>query len=147
MKLEGKWRLWHGKPLEMCGNDSQDGALMRAPNLMPAQALCAGGRLVIVNLQKTPKDKKAALLIRGKADEVMRVVMSRLQIHIPPFVRQDTFLLDNSLHSGSREGVSLEARIGSTHGPECTMPLVHSVDISFPVSLWSLLHPSLLERY
>ena len=89
---------------------------------------------MIVNLQKTPKDKKAALLIRGKADEVMRAVMSSLQIPVPAFVRQDTFLLHTSQHSGSGKGISLEARVSSIHGPECTMPLVQSVDISFPVS-------------
>lgn len=97
-------------------------------------AVCAGGQLVIVNLQKTPKDKKAALLIRGKADEVMRAAMSRLQIPIPAFVRQDTFLIHTSLHASGSEGISLEARLSSTHGPECTMPLVQSMDISFLVS-------------
>lgn len=97
-------------------------------------ALCAGGQLVIVNLQKTPKDNKAALLIRGRADEVMRAVMSRLQIPIPAFVRQDTFLIHTSHHASGSEGISLEARVNSTHGPECTMPLVRAIDISFPVS-------------
>jgi hypothetical protein len=36
----------------------------------------AGGKLVIVNLQKTPKDKKATLLIHGKTDMVMKQVKS-----------------------------------------------------------------------
>lgn len=130
------------EPPEMCGMTAK----VRPhdhPSLILVLALCAGGRLVIVNLQKTPKDKKAALLIRGRADEVMRAVMRRLQIHIPPFVRQDTFLVDSSVHSGSKEGLSLEARISSTHGPECTMPLVHSIDVSFPVSLQSISHPTI----
>jgi len=48
--------------------------------------LSAGGKLVIVNLQKTPKDKKSALLIRGRADEVMKTVMDRLQIPIPVYM-------------------------------------------------------------
>lgn len=94
----------------------------------------AGGKLVIVNLQKTPKDKHAVLLIRGRADEVMRAVMSRLQIPVPPFVRQDTFLAHISQHSSGGTGISLETRISSPHGPECAMPLVSSVDITFPVS-------------
>ena len=107
---------------------------MRGTSLNMTVAVRAGGHLVIVNLQKTPKDKKAALLIRGKADEVMRVVMSRLQIPVPAFVRQDTFLLHTAQHSGSGKGIPLEARVSSIHGPECIMPLVQSVDVSFPVS-------------
>jgi mono-ADP-ribosyltransferase sirtuin 6 len=94
----------------------------------------AGGKLVIVNLQKTPKDKHAALLLRGRADEVMRAVMSRLQIPVPPFVRRDTFLAHISQHSGSGNRDSLEMRISSPHGPECPLPLVSTVDITFPVS-------------
>jgi len=89
---------------------------------------------VIVNLQKTPKDKKAALLIRGRADEVMKTVMDRLQIPIPVYMRQDTFLIHISQTSGGSEGISVEARVSSAHGPDCTMPLVQSVDVSFPVS-------------
>ena len=89
---------------------------------------------MIVNLQKTPKDKKAALLIRGRADEVMKTVMSRLQIPIPVYMRQDTFLIHTSQTSGGSEGISMEARVSSAHGPDCVMPLVQSVDISFPVS-------------
>ena len=89
---------------------------------------------MIVNLQKTPKDKHAVLLIRGRADEVMRAVMSRLQIPVPPFVRQDTFLAHISQHSSGSTGISLEIKISSPHGPECAMPLVSSVGITFLVS-------------
>jgi NAD+-dependent protein deacetylase sirtuin 6 len=35
-------------------------------------------RYVIVNLQDTPKDKKAALIIRAKVDDVMKELMQRL---------------------------------------------------------------------
>jgi len=38
----------------------------------------AGGRLVIVNLQRTPKDRRAALVIRARADCVMAGVMAAL---------------------------------------------------------------------
>eukprot|EP00958_Prasinococcus_capsulatus_P010202 scaffold994_cov226-Prasinococcus_capsulatus_cf.AAC.18 len=37
-----------------------------------------GGRMVIVNLQKTPMDKKAHLVIHAKADEVMHFIMTQL---------------------------------------------------------------------
>lgn len=90
---------------------------------------------MIVNLQKTPKDSKATLLIRGRADEVMRAVMARLQIPIPASIRQDTFLIHILQQPGSSKGVPVDARISSMHGQECAMPLVQSVDISFPVGL------------
>ncbi len=40
----------------------------------------AGGRLVIINLQRTPKDRHANLLIHGRTDEVMQ------QVGVPPCV-------------------------------------------------------------
>lgn len=42
----------------------------------------AGGKLVIVNLQKTPKDRRAALVIRARADRVMRSVMGALGMRV-----------------------------------------------------------------
>ena len=50
---------------------------------MPLHTFERGGKLVIVNLQKTPLDSYAALVIHGKCDEVMAKVMQKLQIPIP----------------------------------------------------------------
>jgi len=44
------------------------------------------GKLVICNLQKTPLDNTAALKIYAKCDDVMRAVMQRLNMAIPPFI-------------------------------------------------------------
>jgi len=44
------------------------------------------GKLVICNLQKTPYDSIAAAKIYAKTDDVMRAVMQRLNIEIPPFI-------------------------------------------------------------
>ncbi len=44
------------------------------------------GRLVIVNLQKTPLYKLAKLNIHGRCDVVMTAVMEKLAIDIPPFI-------------------------------------------------------------
>jgi len=44
----------------------------------------AGGRLVIVNLQRTPKDRRAALVIRARADCVMAGVMAALGLRVRP---------------------------------------------------------------
>ncbi len=43
---------------------------------------CAGGRLVIVKLQRTPKDRRAALVIRACADCVMAGVMAALRLRV-----------------------------------------------------------------
>ena len=50
---------------------------------MPVGVAQRGGNLVIVNLQKTPIDKHATLVIHGKCDEVMRLTMKKLKLQIP----------------------------------------------------------------
>jgi hypothetical protein len=45
------------------------------------------GRLVICNLQKTPKDRNANMTIRTTVDKLMVGVMALLDIPIPPAVR------------------------------------------------------------
>lgn len=42
---------------------------------------------MIINLQKTPKDKKAGLVIHSKVDEVMRHIMSINDFPIPTYKR------------------------------------------------------------
>lgn len=42
-------------------------------------------KLVIINLQYTPKDKNAVLKINGKCDLVMQLVMQKLNINIPAY--------------------------------------------------------------
>ncbi|KAK7842277.1 nad-dependent protein deacetylase srt1 [Quercus suber] len=37
---------------------------------LPLKSLRGGGKIIIVNLQKTPKDKKASLVIHGRVDKV-----------------------------------------------------------------------------
>lgn len=44
-----------------------------------------GEKLVIVNLQRTPYDDTADLVIHGLCDQVMRLLMSKLDIPIQPF--------------------------------------------------------------
>jgi NAD-dependent SIR2 family protein deacetylase len=52
---------------------------------MPELTKLRGGKLVIVNLQKTPLTEMADLHIFARTDDVMRAVMQRLQIAIPAF--------------------------------------------------------------
>lgn len=91
--------------------------------------------MVIINLQATPKDKKASLVIHGKADEVMRGVMAQLAVPILPFVREDAVTIAHQQEHPSSKGYSFNLRVSSIHGEKCPMPLVHSVDIAFPVCL------------
>jgi hypothetical protein len=53
---------------------------------MPKVTAKAGGKLVIVNLQHTPLDEHAHLRIYAKTDDVLRLVMKKLSMTIPPFI-------------------------------------------------------------
>lgn len=51
---------------------------------MPKETAANGyGNLVIINLQKTPLDSMATLVIHGKCDDVMEKVMQKLDRNIP----------------------------------------------------------------
>lgn len=53
---------------------------------MPKVSAKKGGKLVIVNLQHTPLDDAAYLRIYAKTDDVLRRVMQKLSLTIPPFI-------------------------------------------------------------
>lgn len=42
-----------------------------------------GGKLVIINLQKTPLDHEAAMCIYGKCDDIVKKLMAKLNLDIP----------------------------------------------------------------
>lgn len=103
---------------------------------IPLKTVKTGGKLVIVNLQKTPKDKKASLVIHARCDEVMQQLMSRMQLPIPSYNRQDSVLVTHALKKGRvlQDGVqslSCTLRVQSTHGQKCPLPLVQQVDVDF----------------
>jgi NAD-dependent SIR2 family protein deacetylase len=51
----------------------------------PAECAERGGKLVIVNLQRTPLDSKAKMVIHAFCDDVSRGLAERLGMEIPPF--------------------------------------------------------------
>ena len=65
---------------------------------MPLRSL--DRKFVLVNLQKTPIDHHAALIIHAKIDEVMELLMKKLEIPIPEFRR--SYRLKVSLSGDSK---------------------------------------------
>ena len=49
------------------------------------------GKLVICNLQKTPFDDEADILIHAKTDQVMSLLMENLSIPIPEYIHEIEF--------------------------------------------------------
>ncbi|KAJ3423996.1 nad-dependent protein deacetylase sirtuin-7 [Anaeramoeba flamelloides] len=43
------------------------------------------GKLVICNLQKTPKDKYASMILHGKTDQIFKLLMKELEIEVKSF--------------------------------------------------------------
>eukprot|EP00475_Leptophrys_vorax_P041205 TRINITY_DN7774_c0_g1_i1.p1 TRINITY_DN7774_c0_g1~~TRINITY_DN7774_c0_g1_i1.p1 ORF type:complete len:583 (-),score=178.36 TRINITY_DN7774_c0_g1_i1:60-1787(-) len=54
-------------------------------NLFPSFATENGGKLVIVNLQKTLYHNRASLVIHGRMDEVLQMLMNELGVAIPEY--------------------------------------------------------------
>ncbi|VDD95096.1 unnamed protein product [Enterobius vermicularis] len=50
---------------------------------LPLYAKKNGGKFVTVNLQETKHEKKADLAIKGKIDEVMKLLMDEMKIEVP----------------------------------------------------------------
>ncbi|XP_010536736.1 PREDICTED: NAD-dependent protein deacetylase SRT1 [Tarenaya hassleriana] len=99
---------------------------------LPLKCLRGGGKIVIVNLQKTPKDKKASLVIHGLVDKVVAGVMEMLNMQIPPYARIDFFqtILNQSL-SADQKYINWTLRVASVHGLNCPLPFIKSIEVSF----------------
>lgn len=101
---------------------------------LPLKSLRGGGKIVIVNLQQTPKDKKASLVVHAPVDKVIAGVMHHLNLWIPPYVQVDLFQINldqYSRPSRSDKYVKWALRVGSVHGPKAPLPFVQSVEVSF----------------
>ncbi|XP_065862653.1 NAD-dependent protein deacetylase SRT1 [Euphorbia lathyris] len=99
---------------------------------LPLKCLRGGGKIVIVNLQKTPKDKKASLVIHGFADKVIAGAMDLLSMRIPPYVRIDLLqiIITQSL-SADTKYVNWSLLVGSVHSTKALLPFIKSIEISF----------------
>ncbi len=102
---------------------------------LPLRTLKAGGALVIVNLQRTPKDSKATLVIRRRADDVMRALLAALQLPVPRFIRRDALIVRHDTGNASaRGGTAFTLHVRSRHAPSCPVPWLAGVDVCFPDS-------------
>ncbi|XP_057485294.1 NAD-dependent protein deacetylase SRT1-like [Actinidia eriantha] len=99
---------------------------------LPLKSLSGGGKIVIVNLQKTPKDKKANLVIHGLVDKIIAGVIDQLNLRIPPFVRTDLLqiIFAQGLSLDERY-VNWTLRVASVHGKNAPLPFIRSVEVSF----------------
>ncbi|KAH9607196.1 hypothetical protein KSS87_021262 [Heliosperma pusillum] len=99
---------------------------------LPLKCLRGGGKIVIVNLQKTPKDTKASMVIRGLVDKVISGVMNNLNLCIPPFVRIDLFqILFTQALSSDKKFVNWNIKVESVHGSRAPLPFIKCVEVSF----------------
>jgi len=92
------------------------------------------GKLVIVNLQATPKDGKASLLVRARTDVVMAGVMRRLGLRVPEYVRRDRVTVGFRLAAipepnGDVVSRTLTVRAGSSHGWDNPIPWLERVSV------------------
>lgn len=99
---------------------------------LPLKSVRAGGKLVIINLQATPKDKKAALVIHGQVDQVIAGVLKCLNLKIPPFVRVDRVRISLSFSSKKKRAMKWKLRISGVHGIKAPLPFLESVEVNFP---------------
>jgi len=74
----------HGERADLCL--SLGSSLRVTPAADIPKIVAKRGKLIIVNLQTTPLDGMAALVIRARIDQVMHIVMQALLLDTPPFV-------------------------------------------------------------
>eukprot|EP00892_Ulva_mutabilis_P007832 jgi/Ulvmu1/5420/UM022_0215.1 len=110
---------------------------------LPLSTKRNGGKVVIVNLQKTPKNKAADVVIHAKCDEVLERVMHHMGRNIPYYDRWENFhmrfwLMKPNLTKkrGRQESASnlqgmLTVALTSSHGQTCPMPMLESLEWQF----------------
>jgi hypothetical protein len=74
---------------------------IRPASELPLLTVKKGGKLVILNLQKTPKDRHAHLRIQTPVDDVLRGVMAVLDLPIPKFERSLSLVIVARRHTST----------------------------------------------
>ncbi|XP_019707634.2 NAD-dependent protein deacetylase SRT1 isoform X1 [Elaeis guineensis] len=99
---------------------------------LPLKTIRNGGEILIVNLQPTPKDKKATLVIHGQVDKVIAGAMHLLNLWIPPYIRIDFVKLSLSHSPKKKTYVKWCLKIASIHGQRAPLAFLKSAEVSFP---------------
>ena len=83
---------------------------------MALETANAGGNLVIVNLQKTPLDDAATMIIHARIDELMEKLMAELNIQIPVFRLKRFAEVTIAENDEGQEVLTIQG-IDASHGP------------------------------
>ena len=67
-------------------------------------------------------------MIRARVDDVMRLLMQKLQSPIPPFIRQDAVVVRHHVIANDRE---VKVAVQSKHGATAPLQIVRSVSFHF----------------
>lgn len=102
---------------------------------IPTMVCNKGGRLVIVNLQATPMDVNADLIIHAKCEDVTRLLMQELGIAVPPWkLRREIVITTTPIDASSIGGnvctIVVEGRNSEGH----LMHFIKDIAISSPAS-------------
>ncbi|KAJ9522132.1 hypothetical protein QJQ45_005158 [Haematococcus lacustris] len=138
-------------------------------NEIPLNTRSKGGELVIVNLQKTPQDGSATMLVRGRVDPFLARVALALALDVLPFVRLDGVVLSHTLLSQAeldmaadiarchllpqQQGVAAGgAAVGSSwgfvlavrsiQGHDCPLPMIAAVTVKVATSAQPAAQPA-----
>ena len=102
---------------------------------IPLTTKMLGGKLVICNLQKTIRNDMADLCIYAKCDDIMKLLMKKLNLEIPPFKVQKWMKVDIEELKNGKEKLNVRG-IDRDGGP---YELFNSVKINGSVKNSSVL--------
>ena len=105
----------HGGEADLCIAMGSSLRVTPAANIPETTAL-KGGKLVLINLQKTPLDYLATLNIFAKCDDVMKLVMKKLSIEIPKWTLQRRFKAVLDFEKSAKGKPQLEIRGVDSNG-------------------------------
>lgn len=105
------------------------------------------GKLVIVNLQPTKKDKKADMVIHAPCDRVLRLVAAHLDLRIPPYERVDRVRVSHVCRANSSgPGFTFTLRIFNVHDENAPLPWLDQVIIDFKTTNFKLDSATLVKQ-
>ena len=101
---------------------------IRPASELPLISVRNGGKLVIINLQNTPKDRHAWMNIHAPVDQIMSGVMALLSISIPCFERK--IELSAKVQQLTEEDAgAIEIVLHAGAGEACGVPMVETCRI------------------